>query len=108
MCETYLQLRHASVSRGTSPDRSCYLPFSAHALVSALFLSCCLSDGINDERVVCMAAEALTLVLNGHGGCRVAWARQGNFLGLSVLMRYVLVVSTRHRHDCIKTHISFC
>lgn len=35
-----------------------------------------------------MAAEALTLVLNSHGGCRVEWARQGNVLSLLDLLRY--------------------
>ncbi|CAM9275025.1 unnamed protein product [Scytosiphon promiscuus] len=43
--------------------------------------------GIGDERVPCMAAEALAHVLVGDGKCRMTWAEQGKIISLLDLMR---------------------
>ena len=49
----------------------------------------CTREGIGDERVPCLAAEALAHVLISHGACRMAWAEHGEVLSLLGLMRYL-------------------
>lgn len=44
-------------------------------------------DGIGDERVVCMAAEAMAFALISDGSCRVVWVKQGSFVSLLDLLR---------------------
>ncbi|CAM9494040.1 unnamed protein product, partial [Discosporangium mesarthrocarpum] len=42
---------------------------------------------IGDDKISCLAAESLALILNSNGGCRVAWVHQGGFPGILKLLR---------------------
>eukprot|EP00903_Cladosiphon_okamuranus_P005365 g5358.t2 len=44
-------------------------------------------DGIGDERMPCLAAEALAHVLISFGACRMTWAERGQLVSLLDLMR---------------------